>query len=136
MGTARGVIVNIASEAGLRASPGLGHYAAAKHGVLGLTKGFAIELAPYGIRVLAVAPGLVVTEGTLGYDVVNDPACRAAAEAEIPAGRFAEPDDVARVVLFAASDAAAYMTGSALIVDGGIWRVRRIAEPLSGRRIA
>jgi NAD(P)-dependent dehydrogenase (short-subunit alcohol dehydrogenase family) len=114
------MIINIASDAGLRAAPGLGHYAAAKHGVIGLTKGLALELAPRGIRVLAVAPGLVVTEGTPAYELVSNPARRAAAEAELSAGRFAEPDDVARVVLFAASDAAAYMTGSVLVVDGGL----------------
>jgi NAD(P)-dependent dehydrogenase (short-subunit alcohol dehydrogenase family) len=115
-----GVIVNIASDAGLQAMPGLSHYAAAKHGVVGLTKGIALELAPHGVRALAVAPGLVVTEGTLNYDLVRDVARRSAAEAQIAAGRFAEPDDVARVVLFAASDAAAYMSGSVLLVDGGL----------------
>lgn len=120
MTAGKGVIVNIASDVGLRAAPGLGHYAAAKHGVIGLTKGLALELAPHGIRALAVAPGLVVTEGTMTYDLVSNPALRAAAEAELSAGRFAEPDDVARVVLFAASDAAAYMTGSVLVVDGGL----------------
>jgi NAD(P)-dependent dehydrogenase (short-subunit alcohol dehydrogenase family) len=116
----RGVIVNIASDLGMRAAPGLGHYAATKHGVIGLTRGLALELAPHGIRALAVAPGFVVTEGSSGSAIVTDPDRRTRAEAEVPAGRFGEPDDIARVVVFAVSDLAAFMTGSVLTVDGGV----------------
>ena len=117
-----GVIVNVASTAAYRvAGRGIAHYAAAKHGVLGLTKSLAVELGPNGIRVLAVAPCVTATPG------IED--ARRAMEAagfaierlggELPLGRIAVPDDIARVVLFCASDLAALMTGSTLLVDAG-----------------
>jgi NAD(P)-dependent dehydrogenase (short-subunit alcohol dehydrogenase family) len=114
-----GVIVNVASTAAYRvARPGIAHYAAAKHGVLGLTKSLAVELGPSGVRVLAVAPYVTATPGIeefamhAGFPIerVGD---------ELPLGRIAVPDDVARVVLFCASDLAALMTGSTLLVDAG-----------------
>jgi NAD(P)-dependent dehydrogenase (short-subunit alcohol dehydrogenase family) len=121
MGPGRGgVIVNVASDLAFRAVPELVHYSAAKHAIVGLTRGVALEVAPKGIRCLAVAPGFVITEGTSDLELVRDDARRAQAEAVVPAGRFAEPDDVARVVLFAVSDLAAYMTGSVLLVEGGV----------------
>jgi NAD(P)-dependent dehydrogenase (short-subunit alcohol dehydrogenase family) len=117
-----GVIVNVASIAGLRGrQPGVTHYVASKHGIVGLTKQLALELAPEGIRVLAVAPTTILTPG-----VESALAGRAAEEGVDVArlligtmGRAGRPDDVARVVLFCASDLSMFMTGSTLIVDGG-----------------
>ncbi|SED95765.1 SDR family NAD(P)-dependent oxidoreductase [Ruania alba] len=116
-----GVIINMSSVSGLIAATNSAHYVAAKHAIVGSTKAFARDLAPYGIRVLAVAPTLVRTPGVqAGLD--HDEHSRAALEAfvaQIPMGRAAEPDEVARVVYFAATDLAAFMTGSVLTVDGG-----------------
>jgi NAD(P)-dependent dehydrogenase (short-subunit alcohol dehydrogenase family) len=117
-----GVIVNVASIAGLRGrQAGVGHYVASKHGIVGLTKQLALELAPDGIRVLAVAPTTILTPG-----VESALAGRAAEEGvEVERllagtmGRAGRPDDVARVVLFCASDLSMFMTGSTLLVDGG-----------------
>lgn len=119
-----GCIVNLASMASFSAyGPGFTHYASSKHGVLGLTKSLAVELGPYRVRVLAVAPTLTATpglqEGLEAYkaigldDVIEQMGNRA------PLGRTAEPDDIARVVLFCASDLAMLMTGSVIIVDAG-----------------
>ncbi|HVN50681.1 MAG TPA: SDR family oxidoreductase, partial [Acidimicrobiales bacterium] len=119
-----GVIVNIASTAAFQAGgPGVAHYVSSKHGVLGLTKSLAVELGPHGIRALAVAPTLIHTPG---IDAGRD-AFRAAGLGDIldtyagrlPLGRVGVADDVARVVLFAASDLALFMTGSTLLVDAG-----------------
>jgi NAD(P)-dependent dehydrogenase (short-subunit alcohol dehydrogenase family) len=119
-----GVIVNIASTAGFRGvSAGLSAYVASKHAVRGLTRQLAIELAPYAIRVLGVAPTYCVTEGNIlaaqelgGPDVTG-----ADIEAMVSSklGRAGVPDDVARVVLFCASELSMYMTGSTLLVDAG-----------------
>jgi NAD(P)-dependent dehydrogenase (short-subunit alcohol dehydrogenase family) len=119
-----GVIINIASTAGYQAGgPGVAHYVSSKHAVRGLTKSLAVELGPLGIRALAVAPTLIETPGIeagreafreagLG-DIIDSYAER------LPLGRVGVADDVARVVLFAASDLALFMTGSTLLVDGG-----------------
>lgn len=119
-----GVIVNIASTAGFRGvSPGLSAYVASKHAVRGLTRQLAMELAPHGIRVLGVAPTYCVTEGNLlaaqalgGPDVTG---ADIAAMVSSKLGRVGVPDDVARAVLFCASDLSIYMTGSTLLVDAG-----------------
>lgn len=117
-----GVIVNVASTASYRiAGRGIAHYAAAKHGLLGLTKSLAVELGPAGIRVLAVAPCVTDTPGI----EATRPSLEAAGfvlaglGAQLPLGRVAVPDDIARAVLFCASDLAALMTGSVLAVDAG-----------------
>ena len=96
------------------------HYAAAKAGVPGLCRSVAVELAPRGIRCNAVIPGLIETPQSL--DVVNSlgPNGLAAAARMIPLGRVGTPDDVARVVLFLAGEAAAYITGQSIVVDGGL----------------
>jgi NAD(P)-dependent dehydrogenase (short-subunit alcohol dehydrogenase family) len=117
-----GVIVNVVSTAGFKGvAPGVSAYVASKHGVRGLTRQLAIELAPHAIRVLGVAPTFCVTEG-------NDEALAklpARVREEISAtvssrlGRVGVPDDIARAVLFAASDMAMFMTGSTLLVDAG-----------------
>jgi NAD(P)-dependent dehydrogenase (short-subunit alcohol dehydrogenase family) len=116
-----GVIVNVASAAGVRGiSPGLGAYAASKHGVVGITKQMGIELAPHAIRVLGVAPSHARTENTIKA-IAEKPILLE----QIPAlstsrlGRVGVPDDIGRVVLFLASDMALFMTGSTLLVDAG-----------------
>ena len=120
-----GVIVNVASLAGVRGiAPGLSAYVASKHAVVGLTKQLALELAPQGIRVLAVAPSFMVTEGNLAL-MQQDPRLAEMAAEAIPSmmtsklGRVGVPDDIARTVLFCASDMAAFMTGTTLVVDAG-----------------
>jgi NAD(P)-dependent dehydrogenase (short-subunit alcohol dehydrogenase family) len=118
-----GVIVNIVSTAGFKGvAPGLAAYVASKHGVRGLTKQLALELAPQGIRVLGVAPTFCVTEGNLEAMAANP---NKDVGADIPAvlgsrlGRVGVPDDIARVALFCASDLSIFMTGSTLLADAG-----------------
>jgi len=112
-----GVIVNVISIAAFKAA-GLPHYVASKHGMNGVTKSLAVELGPYGIRVLSVAPGMIKTPGmvvrTEGLPDIHEQVA-----AGLPLRRIGEPDDIARAVLFGVSDLAAFMTGSALVVDGG-----------------
>jgi NAD(P)-dependent dehydrogenase (short-subunit alcohol dehydrogenase family) len=114
-----GAIVSVGSVESQRGLPRLAHYVAAKHGLVGLTRALAVELGPRGVRVLGVEPGLVDTESTRPFPRVADPDARAAFETSLPAGRMATPDDVARVVLFALSDLAAFVTGVVIPVDGG-----------------
>lgn len=115
----RGSIVNMASTNGIVGEAGLVAYNSSKFGVVGLTMTAAIELAPYGIRVNAAAPGMIRTR--LSQAVLEaDPVLAAAyLKDKIPMGRFGEPEEVAAVVAFLASDDAAYVTGHALVVDGG-----------------
>ena len=111
-----GSIVNNASLTGLRPTRGEGPYSAAKAGVLNLTGTAALELAP-SVRVNAVAPGMVRTP--LTEIIATNEAWRAAAEAGTPLGRMGTADEVAQVIAFLASDAAAYITGQTIVVDGG-----------------
>ncbi len=120
-----GVIVNIASLAGLGGiSPGLAAYVSSKHAVVGLTRQLALECAPQRIRVLAVAPSFMVTEGNMAM-MQADPRIAEAAAQHIPSmfssklGRVGVPDDIARAVLFCASDMSIFMTGTTLVVDAG-----------------
>jgi 3-oxoacyl-[acyl-carrier protein] reductase len=116
--TGGGVIVNIASIAGRAA--GLrdrSAYVASKTGLVGLTKECARELAAYSIRVNAVCPGVIITERT-AHLRHNEEQMKKWLE-DIPQGRLGEPDDVVGLVLFLCSDAAAYITGQAIHVDGG-----------------
>jgi NAD(P)-dependent dehydrogenase (short-subunit alcohol dehydrogenase family) len=116
-----GVVVNIASLSAFRApSADLTHYVASKAGVVGLTRSLAVELGPRGIRVLGVAPGFVPTENAVGLleqEGVHDAAASFASR--VPLRRALTPDDIARVVFFAASGLAGMMSGSTLVVDGG-----------------
>jgi NAD(P)-dependent dehydrogenase (short-subunit alcohol dehydrogenase family) len=119
-----GVIVNIVSTAGFKGvAPGLAAYVSSKHAVRGMTKQMGLEFAPHGIRVLGVAPTYCVTEGNQLAASQNPE--RTSTAKEIPAmlssrlGRVGVPDDIARAVLFCASDMAAFMTGSTLLVDAG-----------------
>jgi NAD(P)-dependent dehydrogenase (short-subunit alcohol dehydrogenase family) len=112
----RGAIINTASVAGLRADPGMAPYVAAKHAVAGLTKAAAIDYATQGIRVNAIAPGLVRTPMTERW--LADPQMRDTVLADSPIRRAAEPEDVAGLVLFLASDLANIITGAVYPVDG------------------
>jgi NAD(P)-dependent dehydrogenase (short-subunit alcohol dehydrogenase family) len=118
-----GVIVNIASTAAVKTGAGVAHYITSKHGVVGLTRAAAVELGPHGIRVLAVAPSMTQTEGRDEFmaSVVAPGMSEFVAEMEerTPLGRIGVADDVARVVLFCASDLSMLMTGSMLLVDSG-----------------
>ncbi len=109
-------IVNITSAVAFRGMAARTHYTAAKSGVLGLTRSLCKELGPRGIRVNAVAPGLVETDQMVG---VPD-AARAKYTGMIPLGRVADPHELAGPVLFLLSDAARYVTGATLHADGGI----------------
>jgi 3-oxoacyl-(acyl-carrier-protein) reductase len=111
-----GAIVNISSIVGVHGNAGQTNYAASKAGLIGLTKALAKELGGRGIRVNAIAPGYIATELT---DALPD-AARDAILANTPLGRLGEPSDVARAVRFLCSDAAAFITGDVLAVDGGL----------------
>jgi len=122
-----GKIINNASLAAKRGAPFLGHYSASKFAVLGLTYTMAIELAPYGITVNAVCPGIVETgmirrewkwEGDLRGMTPDQ--VREEVLSTIPLGRLAQPEDIAAVVAFLASKDADYMTGQALNINGGM----------------
>jgi 3-oxoacyl-[acyl-carrier protein] reductase len=112
----RGSIVNISSVVGVRGNAGQTNYAASKAGLIGLTKALAKELGGRGIRVNAIAPGYIATELT---DALPDQA-REAILANTPLGRLGDPADVARAVRFLCSDAAGFITGDVLAVDGGL----------------
>ena len=117
LGAGGGAIVNTASVAGVVADPGMAPYVAAKHGVVGLTKAAALDYARLGIRVNAVAPGLVETPMTERW--LGDPEIFAALMANSPIGRPAAPEEIAGVVLFLCSDAASFATGQVYVIDGG-----------------
>lgn len=112
-----GSIVNLASAAAWTNSPGTGIYPATKAAVISLTKQMAIEWGEHGIRANAVGPGLIVTEGTA--DRHSGDRSRERSK-NIPLRRVGEPRDIADVVSFLASDAARYVTGQTIFVDGGI----------------
>ena len=116
----RGSIVNVSSTASLLARPGVAHYASSKAGLNMLTKALALELAPNGIRVNAVLPGLILTEQV--QSKLDDPEALAehrAKLARIPLKREGESRHIVHAVLYFLSEAACYTTGSLLIVDGG-----------------
>jgi 3-oxoacyl-[acyl-carrier protein] reductase len=112
-----GRIINISSVVGVLGNPGQANYVAAKAGVIGLTKASARELASRGITVNCVAPGFIQTEMT---DKLPEE-MRQTLSGQIPLARLGEPGDIANAVRFLASDAAAYMTGQTIHVDGGMY---------------
>jgi NAD(P)-dependent dehydrogenase (short-subunit alcohol dehydrogenase family) len=132
-----GAIISIASTAGFVGIPGRGPYCAAKAGIMGLTRTLALEVATSGIRVNAIAPGYTRTKlieealrnGSLREDWMME---------RVPMGRLAKPEEIAGIVCFLASDAAAYITGQVITADGG-WTVQgqsRMPDWLSAGRSA
>ncbi len=111
-----GNIVNVSSVSGIHPLPGQVNYAAAKAGVIGFTKSLAKEVAPYNIRVNAVAPGFIETDMTSGFGEKF----REKVMKMIPLDRFGTPDEVAQAVVFLLSDRSRYITGEVLQIDGGL----------------
>ena len=112
-----GKIINLSSVAGLVGVPNRAAYVASKHGVVGLTKEMAMELADKHIQVNAIAPGVVETAMTAGY--FDKPDIVAPLKKAHPAGRWAQPEEIARLMLFLASEDADFMTGATIPIDGG-----------------
>jgi NAD(P)-dependent dehydrogenase (short-subunit alcohol dehydrogenase family) len=120
-----GVIVNITSVSGYRGRASVGHYGAAKHGVVGLTKSLAVELGPKGVRVVAVSPCMTETPGLDEQRKASRQGggfleMQARVKSSIPLNRFGHPDDIARAVLFCASPLAAFVTATTVFADGGL----------------
>jgi NAD(P)-dependent dehydrogenase (short-subunit alcohol dehydrogenase family) len=116
-----GSIVNDSSYMGLRGGTGRQPaYTASKHGVLGLTKAASRDYARKGIRVNAVCPGVIDTTMMHGLDHGGDPATRGRMESWVPMNRYGAPEEVGQVVSFLCSDAASYITGQAIPIDGGV----------------
>ena len=111
-----GRIVNVSSVSGIRGNPGQANYASAKAALIAFTKTVAREASSRNVTANAVAPGMIETDITSGMPEK----AREAIVAQIPLGRMGTPDDVAEVVAFLASDAAAYITGAVIQVDGGL----------------
>lgn len=113
----KGTIINITSVSGMMGNPGQANYAAAKAGMIGLTKTVAKELAARGITCNAIAPGFVATEMT---DKLSDEV-KDSIDSIVPLKRMAQPEDIANAAVFLASDKASYITGEVLKVDGGLY---------------
>ena len=112
-----GAIVNMASVAGFIGSPGATTYCASKHGVIGLTKGAALETARHGIRVNVVCPAVIETP--MGERLFGEPEMKKFITGLHPIGRFGKPMEVAEAVVWMCSDRASFMTGQSLVLDGG-----------------
>ena len=112
-----GAIVNVASVAGLRSTPNAIVYSGIKAGVMGLTRAAAVDLGPRGIRVNAIAPSAVPTEGTAKFRTTERDAMRVS---RTPLGRLGTVEDIANAVAFLLSDESAFVTGEVLAVDGGM----------------
>jgi len=121
-----GRIVNVASISGQRGGQGRAAYGAAKAGVILLTRVMAVELAPLGVNVNAIAPGPVDTEQSRG---THTPATRRAYQSRIPQGRYGEHREIAAAALFLSSDAASFVNGAVLNVDGGFGAAGLMFDP-------
>ncbi len=117
LGQGSGVIVNNSSMGGLIAFPGISPYNASKHAVMGLTRSAALDYARRGIRINAVNPGIIATAMIERMD--NTGSTSSDLGSSVPMGRMGEPEEVAQTVVFLCSDAASYITGQAIVVDGG-----------------
>jgi len=113
----RGTVLMIGSQTALYGARGRGVYAAAKAGVAQLARTAAVEWAPYGVRVVCLAPGRALTP--MSAVALSDPKAHAAGLEHIPLGRYGTPEEIARVAVFLVSDAASYVTGSTVVADGG-----------------
>ncbi|MDJ0867175.1 MAG: glucose 1-dehydrogenase [Myxococcota bacterium] len=113
-----GAVVNMASGAGLVATPGLAHYCASKHGILGLTKTAALENARTGVRVNAICPGSTDTPMLQGF-LERAPEARPMILASQPGGRLGTPEEIAEAAVWLCSDRASFVTGESMLVDGG-----------------
>jgi NAD(P)-dependent dehydrogenase (short-subunit alcohol dehydrogenase family) len=112
-----GSVVNVASIDGFMVEPLIAYYNAAKAAVISLTKSVALEWAPRGVRVNAIAPGWIDTP--MNQAERDDPEAERAILAQVPMGRWGRPEEIASVAVFLASDAASFMTGSVVVADGG-----------------
>lgn len=113
----KGSIINLSTEAAIRPAPGLGVYSISKAGVDMVTKSFALEWGGSGVRVNGIAPGLVQTRFSQALWANDD--IRQAVETKIPLGRMAQPDEIACLAVYLASDASSFLTGQTILVDGG-----------------
>ena len=112
-----GSVINMSSVAGVHGAPALSYYSAAKHAVVGLTKTLAMEWGDAGVRVNAICPGWVKTE--LNRPFWSDPETSASFVQNQPIKRWGEPEEIATAAVWLASDAASYVTGSSVVIDGG-----------------
>jgi NAD(P)-dependent dehydrogenase (short-subunit alcohol dehydrogenase family) len=117
MGQKSGCIINMSSQVGLTPGAGTGAYSISKAGIIMMTRQLALELSPFRIRVNALAPGIVKTDFNAAF--WKDPALEGKTAEMVPLGRLAEPEDIAQAALFLASDAAGYVTGEVLAINGG-----------------
>ena len=117
MGAHGGSIINVASTAGLRPAPPLGTYAATKAALINATRTLARELGPRGIRVNALAPGVIRTD--FAAPLLSDPRLADQIAAQPALERLGEPEDIAGAAVWLASDASAYVTGTVIVIDGG-----------------
>lgn len=127
----QGSIVNIASINGVAAAPFAGGYSSSKAGLIMLTQQMALEFAPHGIRVNAVAPGLI--DAGMSEPIYADPDVRELRTSRVPLNRLGSAEDIASAVMYVISDGASYLTGQTIVVDGGITSatLNSLARPAS-----